>query len=189
MIQDNHSLTEKEIQHFETFGFLVRRQVFSPEEIERINEEFEKHLVEMKEEYEQKEDRPWPNWSNLIPETPYIANLLEDPRICVPTEQLLGEDTAPVYSNANSMNKSTGWHPDMIHRHIRGLKNLIYLQPTNGDHGSLRLIPGSHMNPMFDELIRVGLKITDDNKPQFLKDSGMRVKIFPLIYFVRSPET
>ncbi len=187
MIQENHSLTEKQIQHFETFGFLVRRQVFSPEEIERIDGEFEKHLVEMKEEYEQKKERPWPNWSNLIPETPYIANLLEDPRICVPTEQLLGEDTAPVYSNANSMNNSTGWHPDMIHRHIRGLKNLIYLQPTDGDHGSLRLIPGSHMNPMFDELIRVGLKITDDNGPQFLKDSGMRGEDIPAYIFCSQP--
>ena len=91
MIQETHSLTEAQVQHFETFGFIVRRQVFSPDEIDRIDKEFDKYLAAIKEEFEKKTDpstRRWPNWSNMNPDTPYMASLLEDPRIYVPTEQL-----------------------------------------------------------------------------------------------------
>ena len=190
MIQQNHSLTKEQLQHFETFGFLVRRQVFSPEEIDRINGEFDKHLAAIIGDFDNIKDsrtRKWPNWSNLIPETPLMATLLEDPRICVPTEQLQGEDTVPVYSNANSFRHNTDWHPDMRQRHIRGLKNLTYLQPTTAEHGSLRLIPGSHISPMFDELIRIGLNKSDNNESKFLKESGMHGEDIPCYVFTSQP--
>ena len=73
MIQENYSLTEAQIQHFETFGFLIRRQVFSQEEIDRINKEFDSYLASIKEGFEKKNEpgtRAWPNWSNLNPDTP-----------------------------------------------------------------------------------------------------------------------
>lgn len=190
MIQENHSLTDEQVQHYETFGFLIRRQVFSPKEINRINEEFDKHLIAIKDDFEKIKDsrsRKWPNWSNLIPETPLIASLLEDPRICVPTEQLQGDDTVPVYSNANSFRHDTNWHPDMRQRHIRALKNLTYLQPTTAERGSLRLIPGSHSSPLFDELIRIGLRPLDDSEANFLTESGMRGEDIPAYAFCSQP--
>ncbi len=187
MIQENHSLTEQQIQHFETFGFVVRHQVFSPEEIDRINKEFDKYFATIKDEFDQRKDRPFPNWSNLNPETPYIANLLEDPRIYVPTEQLQGEDTVPVYSNANSFREDTAWHPDAKQRQLRMLKNLVYLQPTTGDRGSLRVIPGSHKSPLFDELLSIGLNKSDDNESDFLKESGMRGEDIPSYIFCSQP--
>ena len=190
MIQEDHSLTEEQIQHFETFGFLVRRQVFSLEEIDRVNKEFDEHLTTIKDDFDKKRDprlRDWPNWSNLNPDTHYTANLLEDPRICVPTEQLQGEDTFPVYSNANSFRKDTHWHPDAKQLQLRMLKNLVYLQPTTGDRGSLRLIPGSHKNPMFDELLSIGLSKSDDSESDFLKESGMRGEDIPSYIFCSQP--
>ena len=33
----------------------------------------------------------------------------------------------------------------------------MYLQPTSGDHGALRVIPGSHRNPLHQDLLRMGL--------------------------------
>lgn len=33
----------------------------------------------------------------------------------------------------------------------------MYLQPTTGDHGALRAIPGSHRNPLHEDLLRTGL--------------------------------
>ncbi len=195
MIQENHSLTEQQIQHFETFGFLVRRQVFSQEEIDRINEEFDKYLTTTKDVFDKKKDlRGWDcrgswgrKWSNLIPETPYMASLLEDPRIYVSTEQLLGEDTVPVRSNANSFRHNTAWHMDSRQRHLCMLKNLVYLQPTTSDHGSLCLIPGSHKSPLFDELIRIGLGKSDNNESKFLKESGMRGEDIPCYIFCSQP--
>ena len=34
-------LTEQQVNHFNTFGFLIFRQLFTPEEVETINAEFE----------------------------------------------------------------------------------------------------------------------------------------------------
>jgi ectoine hydroxylase-related dioxygenase (phytanoyl-CoA dioxygenase family) len=188
MIQNNCSLTETQIQHYETFGFVVRHQVFDLKEIEKLNDEFENHLVEMKKEFEQKKDRPWPNWSNLTPSTPYIAGLLEDPRICVPIEQLLGDDVFPVYSNSNSMNKETSWHPDMIHSHIRGLKTLVYLQPTTADRGALRVIPGSHKTSFSSKLMNIGLcpRRTKSGR-NFLEEANITGEDIPSFAFNSEP--
>ena len=188
MIQENHSITEEQIQHFEIFGFLVRRQVFSPEEIDRINEEFDKRLATLKRENDLKDDNQIHNWCNRNPETPYVASLLEDPRIYIPSEQLLGEDAVPVYSNSNSYRENTSWHPDSRERHLRLLKNVTYLQPTTADRGSLRLIPGSHKSPLFAELHRIGLNIYDDeNKSNFLEESGFRGEDIPCYIFCSQP--
>jgi len=188
MIRENSTLTEAQIQHFETFGFIVRRQVFSQEEIDRLNEEFDQYLATIKDEFEKKvgQGSRWPNWSNLNPETPFMAGLLEDPRIYVPTEQLQGEDTVPLYSNANSFRNDSNWHPDTRQCHLPMLKNLIYLQPTTGDHGSLRVIPGSHENPLYDDLHRLKL-INSNDKSEILKESGMRSEDVPAYIFCSQP--
>ena len=38
-------LTEQQIMHFQTFGFLILRDAFSPDELELINAEFERGLT------------------------------------------------------------------------------------------------------------------------------------------------
>ena len=188
MIQEDHSLTEEQVQHFETFGFIVRRQVFSQEEIDRLDEEFDHYLATIKDEFEKKvgQGRGWPNWSNLNPDTPFMAGLLEDPRIYVPTEQLQGEDTVPLYSNANSFRNDSNWHPDTRQCHLPMLKNLVYLQPTTGDHGSLRVIPGSHKSPLYDDLHRLKL-INSNDKSEILKESCMRSEDVPAYVFCSQP--
>ena len=158
MIEENYRLTSEQVQLFETFGFLVRRNVFSPEEISKINKEFERRLITLKAEADPKEESPTNNnWPNRNPDTPYIASLLDDPRIYVPSEQLVGEDCVPVESNANSYRKSTHWHPDTEDLYLLRVKNVMYLQPTTGDRGALRVIPGSHKNPLHTDLLRIGL--------------------------------
>ncbi len=188
MIQEDHSLTEEQVQHFETFGFIIRRQVFSQAEIERIDAEFDQYLATIKDEFEKKvgQGRGWPNWSNLNPETPFMAGMLEDPRIYVPTEQLQGEDTVPLYSNANSFRNDSNWHPDTRQCHLPMLKNLVYLQPTTGAHGSLRVIPGSHKNPLYDDLHRLKM-INSNDKSVILKESGMRSEDIPAYVFCSQP--
>ena len=116
-----------------------------------------------------------------------MASLLEDPRIYVSTEQLLGDDTVPVRSNANSFRHNTGWHQDSRQRHLCMLKNVVYLQPTTSDHESLRLIPGSHKSPLFDGLLRIGLNSSNDSEPQFLKDSEFRGEDIPCYIFCSQP--
>ncbi len=188
MIQEDHSLTEEQIQHFETFGFIIRRQVFSQAEIEQIDAEFDQYLASIKEGFNKKvgQGRGWPNWSNLNPDTPIMAGMLEDPRIYVPTEQLQGEDTVPLYSNANSFRNNSNWHPDTRQCHLTMLKNLVYLQPTTGDHGSLRVIPGSHKSPLYDDLHRLKM-VNSNDKSEILKESGMRSEDIPAYIFCSQP--
>ena len=158
MIKENYRLTSEQVQLFEIFGFLVRRDVFNPDEISKINKEFERRLSRLKAKADPNEESPTNNnWPNRNPDTPYIASLLDDPRIYVPSEQLVGEDCVPVESNANSYRKSTHWHPDTEDLYLLRVKNVLYLQPTTGDRGALRVIPGSHRNPLHEDLLRMGL--------------------------------
>lgn len=42
MIHDNYNLSEQEIQLFHSFGILVRMNLFTPEEMAKINDEFDR---------------------------------------------------------------------------------------------------------------------------------------------------
>ena len=69
----------------------------------------------------------------------------------------LFKDCVPIHSNANSYSISSSWHPDTEDTHLLMVKNVMYLQPTTGDHGALRVIPGSHRNPLHKDLLRMGM--------------------------------
>ncbi len=187
MIQENYSLTEEQIQHYEVFGFLVRRNVFSAEEIAKMNEEFDRRLATILEETDPEGKRVFNNFPNRNPETLFISSLLDDPRIYQHSEQLVGEDSVPVHSNANSYSKDSGWHPDRTDHHMCTIKNVMYLQPTTADRGALRVIPGSHKNLLHDDLLRIGLKGFKEEDAQFLKKSGLRGADIPCYIFESNP--
>ena len=73
-------LSEQQIKHFHTLGFLVFRQVFSQEELSTIHEEFE---AAMDSAYQHAPfDGTRRHWLPMMgSETPFFANLPEeDPR-------------------------------------------------------------------------------------------------------------
>jgi len=186
-MQEQHTLTEQQVEHFHIFGFLVRRKLFSAEEILQINDEFDRRLASVLRDAGPREEHQFNNWTNRRPETPYIASFLEDPRIHVPSEQLLGKDAVPVHSNSNSYFENSPWHPDATERHLLMVKNVMYLQPTIGECGALRLIPGSHKNPLHDELLRIGLNRSDGKESRFLSESGIRGEDIPCYIFCSEP--
>ncbi len=187
MIQENYSLSEAQIQHFEVFGFLVRRNVFTAEEVARMNEEFDRRLAAIIEESVPDENRTLNNWTNRTPDTPFIASLLDDPRIYMHSEQLIGEDSVPVHSNANSYGTSTHWHPDRTDQNMCAIKNVMYLQPTTAERGALRVIPGSHKNLLHEDLLRIGLRGDKDAEHNFLEESGLRGEDIPCYVFESEP--
>ena len=191
MIKENYRLADEQIQLFEIFGFLVRRNVFGQEEIHKINEEFDHRLSTLKAEADPN-DEPLANnnWPNRNPQTPFIASLLEDPRIFVPSEQLVGEDSVPIHSNANSYSISSQWHPDTEDSHLLMVKNVMYLQPTAGDHGALRVIPGSHRNPLHKDLLATGLDAAfrmKTNQTQKVNEFKLRGEDIPSYIFNSQP--
>lgn len=157
-------LTEKQYQHYKTFGFVVLRQVFTPDELDVINSEFD-HGLEAAYRH-LPFDGSVRHWVTMMGKsTPFFASLLEDGRLCSIAEQLYGDDTLGVASDANRYVGDTRWHPDTHSIHQYGIKFAYYLQSVGPDTGALRVIPGSHRNPYHSELRKVmpelGLSVED----------------------------
>jgi len=188
LIQENHRLTKEQIRQFETFGFLVRRQVFNAEEMAGINDEFSRRRLTILAQLDPEEKENFRSWPIRNSELPFISSLPEDPRIYGPSEQLTGEDSVLFQSNCNSYGVDTNWHSDSKDRHLRLIKNVMYLQPTTTERGALRLIPGSHKSPLYDELVRIGLDLyVKDQGSYFLKDSEFSGSDIPCYIFSSSP--
>lgn len=157
-------LTEEQRIHFQTFGFVILRGLFSPDELKTINVEFMEAMeAGFRETPFDGTRRHW--LVTMGPETPFFASLLEDPRCCGVAEQLHGEDVFGIASDINRYVGNTKWHPDTGSVHQYGVKFAYYLQPTGAESGALRVIPGSHKQPLHDELRRnlgkSGLSIPD----------------------------
>ncbi len=82
-----------------------------------------------------------------------LYSLLEDDRIYQTVEQLLGPGFVWVGSDGNLYVGNTGWHPD----NGKWMTDLIikmafYLDPVTKDTGCLRVIPGSHLRGLGEQL-------------------------------------
>lgn len=144
-------LTEQQINYFNTFGFIVLRQVFTSDELNTINSEV---IQRMETAYQHLPfDGTRRHWVPMLEkETPFFANLLEDPRFYETAEQLYGDDVFGITSDANRYVGDTKWHPDTRSAHQYGIKFAFYLKPVGAKTGALRVIPGSHQQPFHDEL-------------------------------------
>ncbi len=143
----NHQLT-----YYKTFGFIVLRGVFNKNELKTINTEFARGLEAAHRYNPNVESTRQLQWSNLNPDYPFIASLLESSHICGVAEQLIGNDAIPIFSNGNRWVTDTEWHPDTTHTSLKGVKIACYLQPVDSETGALRFIPGSHKNPLTSEI-------------------------------------
>ena len=72
-------LTEQQIAQFRTFGFLTLRNLFSAAEAETMNVEFERGQEATMRSNPSAGSDSLTQWSNLKPESPFIAGLLETP--------------------------------------------------------------------------------------------------------------
>ncbi len=142
--------TDQQIDQFNTFGFLVLRQVFSPKELAIIEVEYEKSLNAVyKHDPFDGSKRHWTK--TLGPDTPVMAGLLEDSRFNGPAQQLYGEDVIGMAADANRYVGHTSWHPDPK-KDCYGIKYAYYLDPVGAQTGALRVITGSHKNPLHEEV-------------------------------------
>ena len=83
-------LTDFQLAHYKTFGFIQLKSVLNDDELKTINSEFESGLQAARENSPKIEDSAQLQWSTLKPEFPVTAGLIEDSRICGVAEQLIG---------------------------------------------------------------------------------------------------
>ena len=153
-------LTPEQKNFYQTFGFLIFRQCFSPSEMARITREFEEVLQE-----NLPEDKPFAgdrrhSVLGCIERRPTLAGLVEDDRIYGVLRDLLGPEFVWITSDGNYYVGDTSWHPDMkrwnpayaVTAGYRVVKIAFYLNPVHKETGCLRVIPGSHRDPLHSAL-------------------------------------
>ena len=133
-------ITEEQIAYFQTFGFLVLRQAFQPDEMDAISQKFDELLDK------ERGGQPFPGESRqslygIAEITPLLTDLVEDDRIYKTVESLLGEGFTWLCSEGNLYVGDTDWHPDGTRLEYRPMKVSLYLDPLTKETGCLRVIP------------------------------------------------
>ena len=150
-------LTQQQVAHFNTFGFLFFRQAFSAEEMAGFTRAAEEIWEENPQPVEHEERR----WNYFVERRPVLTGLVTDERIYPIIEQLLGSEFLWVGSEGNISSRSkVRWHPDRKYykkgqehwMDFAQIKVMIYLDEVNRDSGCLRVIPGSHKMPYHKSL-------------------------------------
>ena len=168
------ALTPAELSHFDAFGFVVRRSLFSAAEIadtraaaEQLWDRSGTEPLEPGKEF---------RISEFVERSPSLTALAADERLLTPVEQLLGDGYVWAGSEGNCSATTTfGWHadrkywgppasgwPDACGRgaaqrdlsltSFLQLKISVYLDHLTKHSGCFRAIPGSHKPPMYDKM-------------------------------------
>ena len=150
-------LTDAQVAHFQTFGFLVLRNAFSSAEMDVIRDHFDEVMTA------NRDGTPFDGAKTqtvlwFVEQNPELARLAEDDRIYGPVGQLLGEDFIWVLSDGNLYVDDTQWHggsgqseerSTALSKHI---KVAIYPDALTRETGALRVIPGSHITEYQEHL-------------------------------------
>ena len=168
-------LTPGQIAHFETFGFLVLRQLFSHEEIAIMKRE----SVEIFDQ--ERGGTPYTGGESQVVQPflerrPFLSQLVDDDRIYNIGVDLCGPDFV-LATNAGALHVGdTPWHRDAsLENPIKNAQINIYTQPLTRDTGCLRVIPGSHHLASPDPL---GL-LSDRNEDPDFRPFGVRPSEIP----------
>ena len=147
---DTAGLAEGQIGFYKMFGYTVLKQLFSADELATIHREFDTTMADL---YKHKlYDGTERHWAPMMDdETPFFANLMEDPRFLTVAKQLYGDDVLGIGIDANRYTGNTRWHRDTRTIHQYGVKFAFYLEPVGENTGALRVIPGTHRLPNDDE--------------------------------------
>jgi ectoine hydroxylase-related dioxygenase (phytanoyl-CoA dioxygenase family) len=169
-------LTREQLYHFETFGFIVWREAFSPDEIATIIAQYEDVLAE------DRQGRPFDGDKRqgvhgFLELREELYRLLADDRIYLSIEQLLGPEFVWIGSDGNLYVGDTRWHPDNSAQYRR-VKVAFYLDPVGPRTGCLRVIPGSQL-PGMGDLLREHWPIDESGGSPY-GVSGAEIPYFPL---------
>ena len=158
---------------FDTFGFLVLSQTFSPQEARAIEDAYERIMTDAFGEPARRLDltKQFVIDPGFCERSAFLRNLPEDPRILQTVQDLLGPGAFYTGSDGALRVGDTDWHPDQgwdpsipegredpnfqaqSGHYYPGIKVAIYIDVVGADTGCLRVIPCSIQSP-FHEMLR-----------------------------------
>ena len=144
-------LTQQQLNHFNTFGFVVFRQLLSPDEMQKFSQEFDSELDSwLPAGVHEGKAR---HYASLMDSgTPFSSSMMHDPRIAGVGEQLLGTRLIGVGIGGSYHVGDTAWHPDAENLDYRAIKFTTYFDPLDAKNGALRVVPGSHREPLHSSI-------------------------------------
>jgi len=170
-------LTQEQIVHFETFGFLILRQAFKTREMEQIGSAANELWAAALQRDPAATDL---GVAPFIELSPALAWLAADDRLYAPMEQLLGKGfiwSGSEGNNAIAPGPAHDWHADRPgpkELDYRRIKIMLYLSAMKKEEGALRVIPGSQREPLHSALYHFQAVHGQPN-PRFFDQCGAEV--------------
>ena len=154
-------LTSDQKDFFETFGFLVFRQLLSPDEVATMLRESDE-IMEEGRRGAAFDGRKWQAVQPFFERRPFLHSLIADPRILGIAEGLLGPEIFLNVTEGNLHVGDTAWHGGSGSAEVLpSVKIAFYLEPLTRETGALRFIPGSHKGDFSERLNRISQRIDD----------------------------
>ena len=138
-------LDQQQISFFNTFGFLIVRQLLSPAEVEKVVAGFEWSIQNRGGGSDHDGSRRT-MFGGPIEHTTQMCAVLDHPGILGLIGGVTGGDFNYCGGDGNYYTGDTRWHPDGNWGQLWATKTAFYLDPVSRDSGCLRVIPGSQ-NP------------------------------------------
>ena len=143
-------LTTQQKNFFDTFGFLIIRELFTKDEVKTIEEEFNNRAT-VASNFEPFNGTKRQTIDMSGNDSPFFASLLEDKRLLTIAEDI-HEQVLPWGTHIDRHVNNTYWHHDAGGYEWYGIKFGFYLDQLKAETGALRVIPGSHKQPFHDQL-------------------------------------
>ncbi len=160
---------EQEKTHFDTFGFIVKRELFQPDEMEAMSRWFDEGFANYHGELGKEKQFIEPG---LQLHPGLCESYLDDPRILDALENLIGEGCVLCASDAQRTVGNSKWHHDSTIPMEEGrpdeyvmLKVQMYFEDLKRGRGCLSVLPGSHKKG-YGEALRAVWKIESPIDPQ-----------------------
>ena len=135
--------SQEQLNFFDTFGYLLIRQLFSPDEMGNIIEGFEWSIQNCG-GGQNHNGTSRTMFLKPIEHAPEMCAILDHPSILGLIGGLLGQDFNYGGGDGNYYSGNTRWHPDGNWGQLFAAKTAFYLDPLTQETGALRFIPGSH---------------------------------------------
>jgi hypothetical protein len=151
-------LSDRQIDYFHTFGFLVLRQHLDPDTVDRLSREIDRALHDafgpdvLADRSNPGGGIPGHYLPTMGAATPVSRSLVEDERLVGVAQALLGADVLPTYAESILYYAQTPLHCD-DGLGLTSVKFVAYLEPLDAGSGALRLLGGSH-HPGFARALR-----------------------------------